>query len=87
MVKRKTSSESELAFEEALEKLETIVQQLENGDLLLDEALAKFTEGMTLSNLCMQKLNFTEQQVNIILKNESGRIVEKPFDLTGEETC
>lgn len=87
MVKRKSASESELAFEEALEKLETIVQQLETGDLLLDDALAKFTEGMTLSNFCLQKLNFAEQQVNIILKNETGKIEEKPFEVTGEEKC
>lgn len=87
MVKRKATSESELAFEQALEKLENIVTQLENGDLLLDEALEKFTEGMTLSKLCMQKLNLAEQQINILLKNENGKVIEKPFELTGEEKC
>jgi exodeoxyribonuclease VII small subunit len=87
MAKRKSLPDNDLVFEEALKKLEIIVQELETGDLLLDDALAKFTEGMNLSNQCLQKLNFAEQQINIILKNQNGKIVERPFEVTGEEEC
>jgi exodeoxyribonuclease VII small subunit len=87
MVKRKSLQDKELAFEEALGKLEEIVEQMENGDLLLEEALAKFTEGMTLSKLCLDKLNYAEQQIHMILKDETGKATEKPFEITGEEKC
>ena len=87
MVKRKSLQDKELAFEEALEKLEEIVEQMETGDLLLEEALAKFTEGMTLSKLCLEKLNYAEQQIHMILKDETGKVTEKPFEITGEEKC
>lgn len=87
MVKRKSLQDKELAFEEALEKLEEIVEQMETGDLLLEEALAKFTEGMTLSKLCLDKLNYAEQQIHMILKDETGKVTEKPFEITGEEKC
>lgn len=87
MVKRKSLPNSDLVFEEALEKLEKIVEQMETGDLLLEEALAKFTEGMNLSKLCLDKLNFAEQQIHMILKSETGKVVEKPFEITGEEKC
>ena len=87
MVKRKSLQDKELAFEEALEKLEEIVEQMETGDLLLEEALAKFTEGMTLSKLCLEKLNYAEQQIHMILKDETGKLTKKPFEITGEEKC
>jgi len=47
----------ELKFEEALKKLEKIVEDLENGDLSLDEALKKYQEGIELSRICNQRLD------------------------------
>ena len=46
----------EIKFEEALKKLEKIVEDLEKGDLSLDEALKKYQEGIELSKVCAQRL-------------------------------
>ena len=54
-------------FEEALEQLEAIVDQLEGGDLSLEEALKKFEEGIKLSRFCQRKLNETEQKITTLL--------------------
>ncbi len=47
---------TEMKFEEALKRLEGIVQDLEDGDLPLDEALDKYEEGIRLSKACAKKL-------------------------------
>jgi len=48
-------------FENAMKRLENIVQDLESGDLSLDEALKKFQEGMKLSKFCSDKLDESEK--------------------------
>jgi exodeoxyribonuclease VII small subunit len=55
------------SFEDALEKLEEIVEQLESGELSLEEALKKFEEGIKLSRFCQRKLNDTEQKITTLL--------------------
>ncbi|SEO28495.1 exodeoxyribonuclease VII small subunit [Propionispora vibrioides] len=72
---------NELLFEEALQKLEDIVKQLEKGELSLDESLARFSEGVLLSKACLTKLNNAEQQIDTILHEEEGIMVEKPLPL------
>ncbi len=61
----------ELGFEEALEKLDQIVAELEAGELPLQEALAKFEEGMQLKKLCEQKLAETEARIEQYVESES----------------
>ncbi len=56
-------AEPEVSFEEALARLEALVEELEGGDLPLAEALAKFEEGMALKALCAQKLQEAEAKV------------------------
>ena len=68
-----------LTFENAMRRLEGIVQALESGDLGLDEALKKFQEGIKLSQFCSNKLDETEKRVSILLKDEEGNIREEPF--------
>ena len=53
----------EKKFEEAMSELEQIVQQLERGDVPLDEAIAKFQEGMALSQYCNETLTKAEETV------------------------
>ena len=65
--------EEELTFEESLIKLETIVKELENGTVALDDAINKFTEAMNLSKTCNEKLKNAEENVNKILK-ENGKL-------------
>ena len=59
-----------LSFEESLEKLEEIVNKLENGDVPLDEAIEEFNKAMQLVKLCNEKLNDAEEKVNKILKED-----------------
>lgn len=58
-----------LKFEQALKRLEEMVQKLEEGDLPLDESLKVFEEGIELSRFCEQKLNQAEGRVEMILKD------------------
>ena len=66
-------------FENAMKRLETIVEDLESGDLTLDEAMKKFQEGVKLSRLCSQRLDETEKRVSILMKDEEGKIRTEPF--------
>ncbi len=66
-------------FEDALNKLEKIVSQLEKGDISLEESLKLFEEGIRLSRLCNQKLEEAEKRVEILLKGEDGTLKAQPF--------
>ena len=70
--------EEEPSFEEALKKLEEIVDSLENGQLPLDESLKKFEEGIRLSRLCNKKLVETQQKVEKLVEKD-GEIFTEPL--------
>ncbi len=63
----------ELSFEESLEKLEEIVNKLENGDVPLDDAIDEFNKAMQLVKICNNKLNAAEESIAKIVK-ENGEI-------------
>ncbi|MCD6575339.1 exodeoxyribonuclease VII small subunit [Candidatus Aerophobetes bacterium] len=58
-------------FEEAMQKLEKITQDLEEGNLSLDESLKRFEEGMRLVNFCEKKLEEVEKRIRILIKEEN----------------
>ena len=68
-------------FENAITRLETIVKELEKGELSLEEALKLFEEGMKITRFCNAKLDEAEQKVEILMKDERGKITEEPFDV------
>jgi len=70
----------EKAFEEALGELEGIVNRLEQGDLPLEEALQLFEEGVKLSRYCHTKLDEAQKRVEIVLKDEGGKMATRPFE-------
>ena len=72
----------EKAFEEALGELEEVVNRLEQGDLPLEEALQLFEEGVKLSRYCHTKLDEAQKRVEIVLKDESGKMATRPFEPT-----
>ena len=72
----------EVKFEEALKKLEKIIQDLEKGDLSLDEALKKYQEGLQLSRLCTQRLDNAKKRIDILVKNKKGEFELNPLDET-----
>lgn len=69
----------DLNFENALEKLEIIVEELEKGSLSLDEALAHYEEGVRLSRFCANKLKEVEGRIEMIVKEgQDTKII--PFE-------
>ena len=68
-------------FEESLKQLETIVGQLERGDLPLEDSIKMFEEGMRLSAQCKQELDTAESKVQILLKQRDGSMKAEPFPL------
>jgi exodeoxyribonuclease VII small subunit len=71
---------AEIKFEEALKKLEKIVEDLEKGNLSLDEALKKYQEGLELSHLCSQRLESAKKKIDVLVKNKKGEFELKPLD-------
>lgn len=69
--------EQPIRFEEAMLKLEEVVQKLETGDVPLEDAITLYKKGMELSAYCNEKLQDAEKQlVSIIDKDDN----EKAFD-------
>lgn len=66
-------------FEECLDRLEKIVDELEKGDVSLDRALELFDEGMKLSGSCRKELEDAEGKVEILLKR-NGKLQPEPFE-------
>lgn len=72
----------ELTFEEKIKELETIVTELENGNVNLDDAIKKYSRAMELSKECSLKLNEVTETVNKIL-NDNGKLED--FSVDGEK--
>ncbi|PWA13210.1 exodeoxyribonuclease VII small subunit [Pueribacillus theae] len=75
-------TEKQPSFEEEMEELETIVEQLENGDVALEEAIHLFQKGMKLSKSCHDKLKAVEEKIDQMI-DEEGEIM--PFTIQEEE--
>lgn len=71
-----------LRFEDALSELEKIVQQLEGGELSLDESLSMFEQGVKLSRLCHQRLDEAEKKIEALL-TDGTRAKLDPEDVDG----
>jgi exodeoxyribonuclease VII small subunit len=70
-------------FEDCLQRLEQIVDQLEKGEIPLEQALKLFEEGIQLSNSCRKELDDAEGKVEILLKN-NGKLQAEPFEPLAE---
>ena len=68
----------EKSFEDAMERLEEIVNMLESGNHPLDESLSLFSEGIKLVKFCNSKIENVEKSVKKLV-NENGELVEKDF--------
>ena len=68
------------SFEKNLERLDSIVLQLEEADLPLEKALQLYEEGMKLSALCHKQLEEAEGRVEILMKKAGGKISAEPFE-------
>ena len=76
MTKTKTATKTKsIHFEHTLGELERIVQQLEKGDLSLEESLKQFEKGIHLARLCQDTLSQAEQKISLL----SGVEPQEPF--------
>jgi exodeoxyribonuclease VII small subunit len=67
-----------LSFEEAVKKLESIVDAMDSQELPLESLLARYEEGAILVRLCQEKLNAAGLKIQQLEKNAQGSIVAKP---------
>lgn len=72
-------------FESSIKRLEAIVNDLENGDLPLEESLKVFEEGMSLIKFCSGKLEEVEQKVTMLVKEGNGKYTSRPFEIEKNE--
>ena len=70
-------------FEDCLQRLDKIVQELEKGEVPLEKSLTLFEEGMQLSSACRKELEEAEGKVEILLK-QNGKFQAEPFDTSAE---
>jgi exodeoxyribonuclease VII small subunit len=68
-----------ITFEEAMKKLESIVETLGEGNLSLDDSLKMFEEGMELCKFCNKKLDEAEYKVEKLMEKEGGEISVEDF--------
>ncbi|MCD8036161.1 MAG: exodeoxyribonuclease VII small subunit [Clostridiales bacterium] len=68
------------SFEEALIRLEEIVNTMEEGELSLDDTVKLYKEGVELAALCGGKLDDAKQQVTLLSAELDGQLTEKPFE-------
>jgi exodeoxyribonuclease VII small subunit len=68
------------SFEESLKRLETVVDQLEKGELTLEESLKLFEEGVNLTVSCKQELDAAEGKVQMLVKQRDGSLKAEPFE-------
>ncbi len=72
---------AEKKFEEAMKRLEDIVQSLESGDLALEDSLGIFEEGMKLVGFCSKKLEEVEQKVTLLVKESNGQYTQQSLEM------
>jgi exodeoxyribonuclease VII small subunit len=73
------TAKKSLNLEKSLAELETLVEELESGDLPLEKAMKKFEEGIKLTRGCQRALKDAEQRVEILLKSAGGEETLQEF--------
>ena len=74
-----------IKFQDALARLETIVDELEKGDLPLNDSLKIFEEGIKLSKTCLKILDDSERKVEILVQETGGKKRLQAFSVDEEE--
>lgn len=76
MAKKKSSP----SFEEALQKLESLVEKMESGDISLEQSLEWFEEGIRLVKSCRKQMENAEQKVQSLIKDSEGKLELEKFE-------
>ena len=76
---RTKKNEKQMNFEEAMSRLEKIVEEMESGKMDLESMISRFEEGQRLIKFCSAKLNEVEKRVEVLVK-KGGELTKEPFD-------
>jgi exodeoxyribonuclease VII small subunit len=76
---------TDLKFEDGLTRLEQIVSQLEAGNLSLEDSLKVFEEGIGLARHCAKYLADAERRIELLAKDDTGALTQKPFAFNPDE--
>lgn len=71
--------DNDLNFEETMQQLETIVKELEEGKLNLDDSIKKFEQGINLSNNASKYLEEAEKRITVLIEGKNGELIEEEF--------
>ncbi len=74
------STSETVTFEQAMTRLESLVDEMENGRLPLEDLVSRFDEGIRLSQVCGQRLEEARHRVEIITRNAEAAPAVAPFD-------
>jgi|694.fasta_scaffold09717_6 exodeoxyribonuclease VII small subunit len=82
--RKKDEPSTPRSFEEAMQRLESVVAKLEEDKVPLDEMLANYEEGVSLARYCSEKLETAEQKVRLITREANGGVKLDNFDESEE---
>jgi exodeoxyribonuclease VII small subunit len=74
---------NELSVEDAMKRLEAVVEKLSGEGISLEDSLALYEEGVALVKVCNMRLADAERKINTLKMNANGEIKEVPFDTAG----
>ena len=82
---KKKSDLKDIKFDEAIKRLENIVEQLEDEETLLEESVELFEEGKQLSTICMERLQAIEKKIKVLI-DQGDEVQFKDFSASDEES-
>lgn len=83
--KAKKADDADITFEDAAEKLETIVEAMESEELPLEKLLVQLEEGTKLVKVCESKLQAAEKRITQLEENLEGELAARPVTFEGED--
>ncbi len=83
--RKKVASSNDISFEDAVKKLDSIVEEMESDELPLDKMLVSYEEGVKLVKLCEEKLKAAETRITQLEENLEGELTTRSVTFRGEE--
>lgn len=80
MAKPEPKTSEAIPFEEAMQKLEAIVETMESGELPLETLMTQFEEGTRLAKICQTKLAQAETKIQLLEKHAAGELTLRPVE-------
>ena len=77
-------AENEASFEQAIQRLEKIVAEMESAELPLEDILKRYEEGSRLVRFCSQKLEEAEKKIELLTQKSDGSVSLRPFQSAEE---